>query len=81
MYSDLQAGYKVVKRKVKRLVKGTVGLGMGAAVLGSVGGTTAGYGVTALGNVGKALPVAGTAIGAGMVLRSMRYLKVKKRKN
>jgi len=69
----------MVKKKVKKLVKGSIGLGMGAAVLGSVGGKTAGYGSTALSNVGKSLPVAGTAIGAGMVLRSMRYLKVKKR--
>ena len=68
-------------RPAKGLVKGAVILGVGGSVIAGVGGSTAasaGAGVTAAASF---LPVAGTAIGGGIVIRQLKKLqKVRKRR-
>lgn len=64
-----------VLRPAKGLVKGAVILGVGGSVIAGVGGSTAasaGAGVTAAASF---LPIAGTALGAGVVVGQLRKLE------
>ena len=64
-----------IARPAKGLVKGTIILGVGGSVIAGVGGSTAasaGAGITAAASF---LPVAGTAIGGGLVVRQLKRLE------
>ena len=61
------------------LVGATIGLGIGAEVLGGFG-SIGGKGVKGLSNVARYLPSVGNIYGAGLVFKSLRGLKQKKNK-
>lgn len=61
-----------MKKKALDFVKGGIILGTGASILEGIGGTTAGYGATAMGNMAKFMPTMGSVYGAGMVVKAFK---------
>lgn len=57
------------------IVGGGVVLGVGSSIVGGVGGSTAAGAQGGLVAASSFLPVAGTAIGAGLTLRQLRNLE------
>jgi len=67
--------FRKAKRNVAGIVGTSVGLGVGASVVGGLGGNTAG-----LTSFGRFLPVAGTLGGASLALESVKGLTQKKKR-
>ena len=77
----------MARKKKRKIVDDIFGLttvgftaGIGSSAVGNLGGITGANAATGLGNTTTFLPVAGTALGAGLILGQVRRLDTRKKK-
>ncbi len=64
-----------IARPAMGLIGGGIALGLGSSIVGSVGGSTAASAQGGLTTAASFLPIAGTAVGAGLTIRQLKKLE------